>query len=243
MTATIEARDGLFQAVPLDIRDPAKLAYLLDRIVEHESQWTDFQADINDRKAIAISAFADALSPERSDTILEVWKFGGEPTVVGLIGFTDIVQHTDAQFHPVFFDGKLTNAFGKRELLLRAMDWAFQVWNLHRLSLQIPGDSLALVRFARGKLGFRFEAENRSILQERVKAHGHLYKRSNVALSPRAREAELGSRRYQAVLRKGNWLDMILLSVTREEFATYVREALCPVSSTAAPPPKPHPAI
>lgn len=236
----IEAREGLFKAVPLDVSDPAKLSYVLDRVVEHESEWTDFQQDVGARRRIASSYIAAHIRGEI--VVLEAWHFKPEPELVGLLGFTHIVPKVNAQFHPVFFDGKIRNAMGKRELLLRAMDWAFASYDLHRLSVELPENRYALVRFIREKLGFRFEAENRSIKQEKVVSHGHLYTRKLVALTPNWREAEWGSRKYQALYQGGRWLDLLLLSVTREEFAQFIREASCPISSTGPTPSKPSPA-
>lgn len=235
----IEAREGLFKAVPFSASDPAKYLYVLDRIVEHESEWTDFQSDPDMRRRIATSVFAEALAG--TSVIFEVWYFGEEPQIVGLIHFSHIVPKVDAQFHPVFFDGKIRNLMGKREILLRSLDWAYQTWDLHRISVQLPENRYALVRFVREKLGFRFEAENRSIKQQKVVAHGYHKKRVMVALTPNWREAEWGSRRYQALYQGGKWLDMLLLSQTREEFAQFVRPE-CPVSSTDPTPSKPSPA-
>ena len=224
----IESR-GIFKAVPLDVSDPAKLAYILARLVEHESEWTDFQKDAELRTRIAAKYLYDAVRGEIA--ILEVWDLRGEASLVGLLGFTKIVPKVDAQFHPVFFDGKLRNAAGKRDLLLRAMDWAFGVYDLHRLSVVLPENRYALVSFVRQKLGFRFEGENRTIKQQRVRPHGHLKTRDLVALTPSWRGAEWGSRKYQAAYVDGRWLDLLLLSVTRDEFAQFVRTP-CPSSST-----------
>lgn len=235
----IEARDGVFKALPLDLSDPAKYQYIIDRLVEHESEWTDFQSDMQTRKHAAASYFAKHILGE--NVILEVWQKNQAFELVGLLGFTHIVMRTDAQFHPVFFDGKIRNVLGKREILLRAMDWAFQKFDLHRLSVNLPENRYGLVKYVRSKLGFRFEGENRNIKVERVVPHGHLKSRKIVALTPDWRDAEIGSRKYQAVRQGGRWLDLLLLSVTREEFAQFV-EVSCPVSLNNQVPSKPSPA-
>ena len=126
---------GLFKAVPLDVlSDPAKLSYILDRLVEHETEWSEFQKG---RREIA----SYQLGRHYTDPgvhVLEIWRVDAEPELCGLVGFTDILPNVDAQMHPVFFDGKLRNLVGKRELLLRIMDWAFGAWTLHRLSVTMP---------------------------------------------------------------------------------------------------------
>lgn len=239
----IEARQGVFKAVPLAITDPAKLAYMLDRLVEHESEWSDLHQDMTVRRHVARTMLGEALTEGSNVTVLEVWHVEQTPELVGLLGFTNILPGVDAHFHPTFFDGKMRNAFGKRELLLRALDWAFQTWNLHRVSAEVPGYSQALIKFLRRKLGFRFEAENRTIKQQWVVPHGLLKTTKSYDVTPRWQEAELGSRRYQMVPKHGRWFDLILLSITREEFAAFIREGLCPTSSTDPLPSKPSPAI
>jgi RimJ/RimL family protein N-acetyltransferase len=239
----IEARQGIFKAVPLDLSDPSKLTYILDRLVEHESEWSDFHSDPETRRVLASQMLSECYAPQPRVAILEVWFLcDGEPHLVGLAGFTAINPKVNADFHPVFFDGKLRNAFGKREILLRVMDWAFHAYGLHRLSIALPETSFALVDFTRKKLGFRFEGESRIVKQRRVVTHGHLKSHRWLPVTPTAREAELGSRRHQAILKNGQWHDELLLSVTRDEFAAFVREELCRTSSTAQPHSKPSPA-
>ena len=235
---------GVFKAVPFDPSDPSKLSYLLDRMVEHEQHWTDFQKDPTTRRILASQFLADSLA--KPDTVAyEVWKLSETegPQVVGILGFTNINPQTSAQFHPVFFDGKLRNAFGKRQLLLRALDWAFETYDLHRISIEVPEVFFALISFARKELGFRFEGEGRRIHQQVAKPHGHKTYRQWVPIVPSSREAEWGSRKFQALYKDGKWLDLMLLSVTREEFRSFVREAPCPVSSNVPLPSKPSPAI
>lgn len=235
-TPMIESR-GIFKAVPLSVHlDPIKLEYILDRLVEHETEWSDFQKG---RREIATARLAEHYTTSTS-YILEVWRMDATPELCGLIGFTDITPNVDAQFHPVFFDGKLRNALGKRDLLLRSLDWAFQSWALHRISLQVPETSVALVDYARKKLGFRFEGERRSIKVRR--AVGPKSRRW-LTLAPSGQEAELGSRRYQALYKHGEWRDILLLSLTRDEFATFAREVTWDSSSADPSPSKPSPTI
>jgi RimJ/RimL family protein N-acetyltransferase len=227
----IESR-GVFKAVPLGVhRDPAKLEYILDRLVEHETEWSDFQKG---RREIASGLLAQHYTSART-CILEVWRVDEAPELCGLIAFTDILRGVDAQAHLVFFDGKLRNLLGKRDLLLRTMDWAFQTWDLHRLSLTLPETSFALVDFARKKLGFRFEGERRNIKQRRAVEHGHLKSRRWLTVTPSAQEAEVGSRRYQALYQHGEWRDVLLLSLTRDEFANFAREVITWAPSSTDP--------
>lgn len=242
----IEARQGRYKAMLLDVQsDPLKLTYILDRLVEFESEWSDLHPDPQSRRITAAAYIAESLLPDPRTRILEVWHVDEEfpaASLVGLIGFTKIVPTVNAEFHPIFFDGKLRNGMGKRELMLRALDWAFETWALHRVSAEVPWFAAGFVKFLQGKLGFRFEAEERSIMIERVVPHGLQKTRKRVTVEPSRREAEFGSRRYQAFRKHGRWHDVMLLSVTREEFAAFLREELCRTSSPAPTPSKPSPA-
>lgn len=241
MTAPVPV--GLFQATPLEVwSNPTKLTYILDRLVEHETEWSDFQKA---RREIAAARLAEAWTAPDRTRILEVWRLpdsdGGTYQLVGLIAFTEIVVGLQASLHPVFFDGKLRNALGKRDLLLRSMDWAFATFQLHRLSMELPDSAFALVDFARKKLGFRFEGEGRTIKVRRAQDYGHLKRRSWQSVTPTASQAEMGSRRHQALLKHGQWHDILLLSVTADEFAAFVRERAWDSSSTTPTPSKPSP--
>jgi hypothetical protein len=119
----------------------------------------------------------------------------------------------------VFDGGKLAN---KRMLCLNGMRWAFGHLDLHRLSIEVPTYARALANFARKKLGFRYEAESRSFS----------WPQNAKALTVRL--AELGSRKHQATLYKGSWHDVLLLSITNEEFDDFVRSL--PQGSTADSP-------
>ena len=232
-----EVTSGVYHAIPLDLRSPTKLEYILDRLVEHENEWSDHQKG---RRDIASAILAEHYSGMPT-FIFEVWR-GDDMSLCGLIGFRNILIGTQAELHPVFFDGKLRNGQGKRDLLLRAMDWACGMYDLHRLAIEVPETAMALVDFARKKLGFRFEGERRTIQQRRAAPQGHITVRRWTAVTPSAVEAEWGSRRYQAFFKGGHWKDVLLLSVTNDEFRSFVREAPCLGSSINPLPSKPSPA-
>ena len=133
-----------------------------------------------------------------------LWGVWRDATIVGIINIGDIVPRTDGRCHFIFFDHKLAD---KRALCLSLMAWAFERFELHRLSAEIPTYARALAKFAR-KLGFRYEAEGREP-----------YTHKDEHLEPLGlAKAYVGSRRFQATLYEGAWHDLLLLSVTREEF-------------------------
>lgn len=199
-------------ALPFNVNNPAKVTYILDRMVEHDSWWSDFQKG---RRETAAAILANGLAGEYR--IFEIWQ---DRDIVGLVSFTDIVPQVDAKFHPLFFDGEMSNALGKRGLALGLIDWAFRTIPLERLSAEIPEFRPALISYARKKLGFRYEGEDRTILFDPCAPRHH--GKEGRRVTPRAGQAVLGSRKFRIVRYKGEWHDLILLSVTRDEFNWYL---------------------
>jgi RimJ/RimL family protein N-acetyltransferase len=201
-------------ALPLTLTPMPKVSFILDRLVAHDSYWSDYQAG---RREIAASLLTDT-----NNIVLEIWR-KNDPTPeaqpVGLVMFTHITPYTDCQFHPIFFDGQLSNALGKRNILLSLLSWAFRALQVERVSAEIPEFAGPLIHYARKKLGFRFEAEGRSI--ERW-TKGSRHRAEKVQQTPTAAQAALGSRKHRIVRYRGQWSDLILLSVTRDEFAAFV---------------------
>lgn len=201
-------------AVPLTLTPIPKVSYILTRTSEHDGWFSDFQK--GRREIVA------ALLTDPANVIFEVWRTsdaeaGSQP--VGLVVFTDITPYVNAEFHPIFFDGKLANALGKRNLLLSLLLWAFQNLAVERISIEIPEFAGPLIHYARKKLGFRFEAEGRMITRWTKVSRR---RSERVQETPTAAQAALGSRKHRIVRYRGEWHDLILLSVTRGEFADFL---------------------
>ena len=185
-------------AIPYQHTDEAKFEYLLDQCCQHRPWFDDWAwEDKFERRKIVIGHIAKATT---SGFVFEVWS-GAK--LVGLIILNEVAYRTDCRCHFIFFDRRLKD---KQQLCLNAMRWAFDKWDLHALRVEIPTYARALAKFARKRLGFRYEAEARHFT----------WPRDARPLSER--EAELGSRRHQATRYKGEWHDVLLLSVTRKEF-------------------------
>jgi len=137
----------------------------------------------------------------------EVWYHGA---VIGVLGLTRIVPGLDALAHFAFFDRQL---YGRRQLVLTMAGWAFRELRLRRLSIEIPEHLDALVRFARAKLGFRFEGEVRCADHREVQA---LAKRR--IHGPARWVARWGARREAAHFDGQEWRDLVCLRLMREEF-------------------------
>ena len=73
-----------------------------------------------------------------------------ESKPVGLMYFTRITQGVDCLGHFTVWDGR---AGGREPIFLRAIDWAFEEFNLHRMSAQVPVYQSGVRRFI-NRLGF-----------------------------------------------------------------------------------------
>jgi RimJ/RimL family protein N-acetyltransferase len=189
-------------ARPYVHNDPNKWEYILDKCCAHRP-WFDDAVWENEetRRGAASKYLADTWV---SGKLWEVWR-GAD--LVGILLLTDIT-HSDAKCHFVFFDHKLSD---KQSLCLSVMQWAFEHLDLHCLRLEIPTYARILIKFARRKLGFRYEAEGRA------------FSWPADATPLTERDAMLGARRHHATKYKGEWHDVLLLSITREEFDGFVR--------------------
>ena len=200
---------------------PEKLEFLLDKAVQHRPWFDDYTwADAALRRDVARKYLAENyFEMQRGGAFLwEVWH-GAD--LVGIFLLTDVRWRTDAQCHFLFFDRKLAN---KRALCLNLMALVFEQFALHRLRLEVPEYAHALAEYARNKLGFRYEAEGATlrVASKVVSLTGH--------------DAGLLSRKFRATLYNGTWQDVLLLTVTREEFATfYAAQAQAPRLRSALP--------
>lgn len=129
-----------------------------------------------------------------------VWEVWNGQQICGTFLMTRITPGVDALWHFVFFDGDL---LGKRSLLTAFAERAFDELNLQRLSLEIPEHVKTLIKFARTKLGFRYEGE------DRVKHESLAYQ---------------GSRRERAHFDGTRWSDVMLLRLLRADLLSPASE-------------------
>ena len=141
--------------------------------------------------------------------VWEVWR-GGE--LVGILSLSRIVRGLDAVGHFAFFDRQL---LGRRQLVLAMLRWAFSELDLQRLSVEIPDHLEPLIRFARTKLGFRYEGESLA------EAHPVVGRLAEAGVNGPGRwMARWGARRERAHFDGEQWHDVALLRLLREEVPT-----------------------
>jgi RimJ/RimL family protein N-acetyltransferase len=179
--------------------DPVRWAYLLEKVCEHRPWFHDKMWESEEgRRQAAVAFVAEALTQGH------VWEVFRGTDLVGIILINRVDYGNEAYCHFVFFDKSLAD---KRQLCLNVMAWLFQHLELETLRVQVPTYAFALAKWVRRKLGFRYETEDRPLWG------------TDKTLT--MKEAELGSRKVRATLYKGTWHDVLLLSITREEFQDY----------------------
>lgn len=134
------------------------------------------------------------------------WEVYREGELIGLLHADDITPGVDARCHFIFFDHALVD---KREMCRATMAWLFHTYDLHVLRVEVPTYASKLAGFARKALSFKYEAESRPFT----------WPSSAQPLTLEADEARLVSRKHHAIFHAGRWHDLLLLSITREEFS------------------------
>lgn len=158
----------------------------------------------DDLKRIALAS----LLTDPDNVVWEVWQ-GGE--LIGVMLIDHLIPNLEGRAHFGFFDRQL---WGKRDLVIKMMAWAFEALNLQRIDVEIPETIDTLIRFCRVKLGFRYPGER--------EASGH-------PIVPKIEEklringaaqwvAKFGSRKEKAHWNGDKFVDVVCLRVLREEF-------------------------
>lgn len=178
--------------------DPAKNVLILDQLCARP-EWT--VAPLSP-EAMRVNYAANLTHP--AHRIYEVWR-GGQ--LVGILTLTRVVPGLEAVLHFVFFDGNLT---GKRRLLRHFISTCFRDHGFRRLVMQVPEPVETLIRFARVKLGFRFEGETG------VSDHPALARLGMD--NPQVWVARQGSKKEQAHWHDGRWVDVVNLRLLASEW-------------------------
>jgi RimJ/RimL family protein N-acetyltransferase len=177
---------------------PEKLTQILDGLCQHRPWFPD---ELWNDPLVRRQAASRRLAEWMTDGV--VWEAWRGDMLVGILGIDRVVPRHEAYCHFVFLDRKLSD---KVDLCMSLMGWCFKALDLHILRVEIPTYARVLARFARKRLGFRYDAE----------APRQLSWPPGPGLSPK--EAELGSRKFHGQRYEGSWHDLLLLSLTKEEF-------------------------
>lgn len=190
--------------------NPDKNTLLINHLCDHP-MW--FAASLS-REEIRVNAAWMATDPTQMKW--EVWNGG---RLAGMLFLSKVVPPIDALFHFTFFGAQASGVslFGAKKLLWNFIGFAFEEFNLRRISMEVPEHYPTLIRFARQKLGFRYESEgndaNFDKLKPRLRDEGP---------SIRAAVALHGSRKEGAHWNEKSeqWEDVILLRLLRSEYDT-----------------------
>jgi RimJ/RimL family protein N-acetyltransferase len=186
---------------------------IVDACMLHRPWFDDYTwADEKGRRVAVVDYLRDAAQ----DGVL--WTIWDGAKLVGVVLLNEVKVGLECYAHFIFFDRKLAD---KRYVCRDLMAWAFDknTLNLHRISVEVPTYAYQLASWLRKKMGFRYETEGRSIewpkelrKAQRANEIAQLLHEYNSVI------AAWGSRRFEAMLYKGEWHDVLLLSLTQEEF-------------------------
>ena len=141
----------------------------------------------------------------------EVWNGG---RLAGMLVLNRIVPPVDALFHFTLFPYSESGVtlFGARKLLWNFLGWAFDQYGLRRISMEVPEHHPKLIRFARQKLGFRYEGEGNHARFSKLPIKDDPSSRAAVALAGARKEGA----HYNP--KTGEWDDVVLLRLLRRDY-------------------------
>ena len=192
-----------------DRGDPAKNTKILDFLSEHP-WWITVPTDIDGRRRLY-----SAMMVNPQNHLREVWN-GGE--LVGMLYLGDVIPGVSGTVHWIFMDKKLA---GKRRLLWTWFGQCFTTHDLQRLTLYVPEFVGVLEDYARVKLGFKYEGQDRAKawLDEDAAGTGKRKRQVTTTLeNPHVWIARQGSRRERAHWHEGSWHDIHVLRLIRMEY-------------------------
>jgi len=192
-------------AIPFEAWPPERLARLVNACQIYKPWYSDdvWLSGEAYRRSLVLARLSN---PESQS-----WEVFRGDDLVGLLHADDIVPKQDASCHFVFFDHVLVD---KRQLCLNTMQWLYDKYQFRVLRVAIPTYAAKLLGFLRKALGFRFEAEGRAFS----------WPANAEPLS--ADVAKLGSRKHAAILHGGVLHDLLLLSITADEFRAWTKDKI-----------------
>lgn len=202
MGSSTEAVTAPLTAIPFEAWPPERLARLVNACQMYKPWYSD-DVWLSGEAYRRMLVLARLSNPESRS-----WEVYRGDELVGLLHADNIVAKQDASCHFVFFDHVLVD---KRQLCLNTMDWLFEHYSLRMLRVEIPTYAAKLLGFLRKALGFRFEAEGRA------------FSWPANATPLTADEAKLGSRKHAAILHGGVLHDLLLLSISADEFRALMK--------------------
>jgi hypothetical protein len=180
--------------------------------------------------------FASSLSPEEirinaawmmSDPSFLKWEVWNGGRFAGGIFLSHVVSPIDALFHFTFFPKKVSGVgvFGTHKLLWNFLGFAFEQFNLRRISMEVPESAPTFLKYVRQRLSFKYESE--LSLERFDKLKKHLTDQQEGMLS---HIACFGSRKEGCHWDGKGWSDIMLLRLTRSEYLARASLGIVPMT-------------
>jgi len=198
------------------VGNPEKNTLLLNHLAEHPL-W--FSVAMSPEEARVNAAY---FATSNEYWKWEVWSAG---TLCGMLLLSRVIPKCDALFHFTLFPASQTGVtlFSARRLLWNFLGYAFDAFDLQRISAEVPEHSPKLVHYLRQRLGFRYEGETDIARLQKNKG----VVKFDVPGAPTWIAAQ-GSRRDNAHWDGSKWSDLILLRLLRSEYQTRVSLGVLP---------------
>lgn len=199
---------GSLLCVPMDMTrgDPARFSVLLEHMSAHPMWFAD-QATPDDARLSAAWMLTDSAFWK-----YEIWSGG---TFAGMFLLSRVIPKVDAVFHFTLLPTKETGVtlFGSRKLAWNFLGYAFDAFQLQRISVEVPEHQPKLAHWLRQRLGFRYEGETNLDRLRKNKGVTIL----DVPAAP-AHISAVGSRRERSHWDGSEWRDLVLLRLLHSEY-------------------------
>lgn len=128
LTVECKEPEGTFQReVKLCQLSKAKLRYLYDKLKQFDVLF--------DKGIVDSDSFIQSFVVINNDGTIEPVGIIVEVDDVGIIRFTEIEPNVSANIHVTFWDRRFR---GREELVRQVLAYAMEIFNLHRISAQVP---------------------------------------------------------------------------------------------------------
>lgn len=161
-----------------------------------------------------------------------IWECWDGGSIVGLLCLSRVIPNVDAVVHFSFWG---CSFFAGRKIVHNFLGWAFETFNLQRISCEVPEHSEKFLKAMRRHFGFRYEGEVAThleplalaLVKDRPKGIGS----ADSVEACRKWIASFGARREKAHWNGTSYSDVYLLRLLRSEYLERSASEMAPDGS------------